>query len=102
MVIFLMLTSVILSTRTLAVVYLCVLLTVCNIIIKYVIKSLVVFCVMYTVTDLYKKRKKYIWIVKMITGNIMFISYSIIGETTMNNILCINPKKAKSPKPKKI
>lgn len=99
--IFIML-SVILSKRLLGIIYLCVLLTVFNIIVKYVINSLTVFCVIYTITDLYKKRKKYLWIVKIVIGNIRFLSYTIIGEATMNNILCAKSTKVKRLKSKKI
>jgi hypothetical protein len=99
--IFIML-SIISSKRTLGVIYLCVLLIIFNIIIKYVINSLIVFCVIYTISDLYKKRKKYIWIVKIVSGNIRFLSYTIIGETTINNILCIKPNKVRTIRPKKI
>ena len=81
------------SKRVFAILYLCILLIIINIIIKYVINSLVVFCVIYTFTDLYKKRKKYIWIIKIISGNIRFLMYSIIGETTISNILYIKPKR---------
>jgi hypothetical protein len=97
-----MLHSIITSKRTLGVIYLCVLLIIVNIIIKYVINSLVAFCIIYTITDIYKKRKKYTWIVKIIIGNIRFLSYTIIGETTINNILYIKPNKVRTIKPKKI
>lgn len=96
-----MLLSIISSKRVLGVIYLFVLLIIINVIIKYVIDSLLIFCVIYTVTDLYKKRKKYIWIVKIITSNVMFLSYSIIGEATINNILCIKPKNSRKLKQKK-
>lgn len=92
---------VLLSRRTLGLLYLCCLLIIINIIIKYVINLIVVFCVVYTITDLYKKRKKYIWIVKIIIGNLKFLSYTIIGETTINNVLFIRPKKVRIPRAKK-
>lgn len=89
------------SKRTIGLLYLCWLLLLINIITRYVINLFVVFCVIYTITDLYKKRKKYMWIVKIIIGNIKFLSYTIIGETTINNILFIKPKKVRVPKASK-
>lgn len=94
--------SIITSKRVLGVVYLFLLLIIINIFIKYVIDSLVAFCVIYTITDLYKKRKRYTWIVKIITSNVMFLSYSIIGEATISNILCVKQKNERKLKQKKI
>lgn len=94
--------SIITSKRVLGVIYLFVLLIVINIIIKYVIDSLIIFCVIYTITDLYNKRKKYIWIFKIVKSNVMFLSYTLIGEDTINTIFFVKSKKRRQLKEKKI
>lgn len=94
--------SIITSKRVLGVIYLFVLLIIINKITKYVIDSLIVFCVIYTITDLYNKRKKYIWIFKIIKSNVMFLSYTLIGEDTINTIFFVKSKKARKLKEKKI
>lgn len=98
MVIFLMLSSSILSKRTFGIIYLCIILIFVHIILKYVINIFVVFCIVYTITDLYKKRKKYMWIIRIVIGNIKFISYTIVGESTINSILHIKPKQVRTRK----
>lgn len=86
-------TSLIVSKRTFGIFYLCVLLVVFNIIVKYVLNLVIAFCVVYTTTDLYKNRKRYMWIIRVINGNVKFILCTIIGEDTINNVFYITPKK---------
>lgn len=66
-----------------------------NIVIKYILKLFLLFCVVYTVGDIYKKRKKYMWLIKFVNGNIKFIAYTFIGESTMNVLMNNKPKKLK-------
>jgi hypothetical protein len=86
-------TSLIVYKRAFGIFYLCVLLLFINIIIKYVLNMVVVFCVVYTMSDLYKNRRKYMWIIRVVNGNVKFILYTIVGEDTVNNILFITSKK---------
>jgi hypothetical protein len=86
-------TSVRVSRRAFGIFYLCLLLVLVNIIIKYVLNLVIAFCIVYTATDLYKNRKKYVWIIRLVNGNIKFILYTIVGQDTINNVFHITPKK---------
>jgi hypothetical protein len=51
-----------------------------NMFIKYVTTLFIAFCVVYTVQDLYKHRKKYLWIINISRNTIMLIVYYALGE----------------------
>jgi hypothetical protein len=62
----------------------CIVLTfyiILSMIIKYVYTMFLMFCVFYTMSDIYKHRRKYIWILKfMHSQTILFIKYSLGDE----------------------
>lgn len=90
-----MISSFLSYRRVVGITYLCIITILCNIVIKHLINLFVIFCVVYTITDLYKKRKKYLWIIRFVNGNLRFITYTVIGEENLNSILCIKQKKQK-------
>ncbi len=93
--------ALIFSRRTIGIFYLCFITLLINIIIKYVIKLFIVFCVVYTSMDLYKRRRKYLWIIRMINGNVKFILYSVIGEERFDELFLLRSKKIKQKSKKK-
>jgi hypothetical protein len=40
-----------------------------SIVVKYIIWAFTVFCMLYTCNDLYHKRKKYIWLLRLAQGS---------------------------------
>lgn len=94
-------TSLISSRRIIGIFYLCFLTLLINIFIKYVVKLFIVFCVVYTSMDLYKRRRKYLWIIGMINGNVKFILCSLIGEERVDDLFFIRSKNIKQKSKKK-
>lgn len=88
-------TSTLFSKRTFGVFYLCFMTLLAHIIVKHVLNLFVVFCVVYTSMDVYKKRKQYVWIIRLINGNVKFILYSVIGEDRVKDLFFMNTKKIK-------
>jgi hypothetical protein len=51
-----------------------------NMIIKYVFTLFVVFCVVYTMQDLYKHRKKFVWCLRMVINAIIVLTQFSMGD----------------------
>lgn len=73
-----------------------------NMIIKYVFTLFVVFCVVYTLKDLYKHRKRFVWCVRMVINAIILLTqYSIGDEYAQYVQSCFAYPKIKKPRNKK-
>lgn len=73
-----------------------------NMIIKYIITIFVIFCVVYTLQDVYKHRKKIIPFLKIIINSIILFTKFAIGDEYAQYIqTCCMPSKIKKPRNKK-
>lgn len=82
------------SKRLVALVYLVLFYIVMSTIFKYILKSFVIFCVIYTLQDCYKKRRKFMWVIYFIKGNVHIVTYALIGEE-MHSMCLSKPKRLK-------
>ena len=71
-----------------------------TIIVKYIYISFVMFCVMYTCTDLYKKRKRFTWVWWIGLAYMRWVSTFAFGKDYIEIILSSlrKPKSMKSMK----
>lgn len=84
--------------RLLGVLYIAVVCFVLHAIVRHLYTGFLMFCVMYTCSDVYKKRRKYMWIVRIVKGNVGWLVYALIGEDTINALLCVRKPKRKFDK----
>lgn len=72
-----------------------------NMVIKYVFTLFIVFCVVYTLQDLYKHRKKFVWFLKLITNTIvLFTQFSMGDEYAQYVQTCFTSSNSKVKKPR--
>jgi hypothetical protein len=71
--------------------------TLVNMFIKYVATLFVAFCVVYTVQDLYKHRKKYLWYFNLARNTLMLLVHYGLGEDAIQFFVAPK-KKARSKK----
>ncbi len=67
--------------------------TIVNAVIKYVMTAFVVFCVLYTVQDLYKHRKRYLWFFNGVYGSLILLVQYGLGDEYLKYIVPIKKKK---------
>lgn len=77
------------SKRMLAIVYLILLYIVISTVITYVLKSFVIFCVVYTLHDCYKKRRRFVWLFRLAMRNTQFVVYALVGDELYNALYSI-------------
>jgi hypothetical protein len=77
------------SKRLLALVYLVFLYIVMSTIVKYIFKSFVIFCVVYTLQDCYKKRRRFMWVFYMVKNNVQMVTYALVGDELYNDWYCV-------------
>jgi hypothetical protein len=66
-----------------------------NMFIRYVATLFIVFCVVYTVQDLYKHRKKYLWYFNMMRNTFMLLVHYGLGDDAIQFFEkhCVTTKK---------
>lgn len=69
-------------------IYLILLYLLVNAVFRYIYSGFLMFCVLYTCSDLLKKKRKYLWIIKMVKGNAWWLTIAIVGEQTVHTFLC--------------
>lgn len=79
------------SKRFLALLYLVLVYVVMSTIFKFVFRSFLMFCVVYTVSDCYKKRKKLMWVWIFTKTNIKFVTYAFLGDQCFQ-FLSVQPR----------
>jgi SNF family Na+-dependent transporter len=67
-------------------------------VIRYLYSLFIMYCVIYTVTDYYKKRKKYLWIVRIVIYNIHSVLVILIGQDVIDNVCRMFHLSAKTEK----
>lgn len=90
------------SKRFLALVYLVLFYTVMSVIFKYIFKSFVMFSVVYTLQDCYKKRRKFIWVFYLVKNNVQMVTYALVGDEFYNAWLLTRPNTFQKKLKKKI
>lgn len=84
------------SKRLLAIVYLILLYIVLSTIFIYLFRSFVIFCVIYTLQDGYKKRRRFMWVIQFVVRNTQLVVYALIGEELYHSWFGMkHPKKFK-------
>jgi len=79
------------SKRFLALLYLVLVYIVMSTIFKFVCRSFLMFCVVYTVSDCYKKRKKFMWVWTFTKNNVKFVTYAFLGDQ-WSQVLSVQPR----------
>lgn len=47
---------------------------------RLIFKTFIIYCVVYTVSDCYKKRRRFLWVLHIVRNNIQIVTYALLGE----------------------
>ena len=64
--------------------YILILYILVSTIFRYLYTLFLMYCVVYTMSDMYKKRRRFLWVTRFICGNIRFVAIGVIGENVYN------------------
>lgn len=89
------------TRRFVALVYLVIIYVVLNAIVKYIFTSFIIFCVIYTLSDGYKKRRRFMWIFYIVKDNVRLVTYALIGDSLYDTLSLKHPPKRLKPSKEK-
>ena len=87
-------------SRIFVIAYIVILYILVTTIFRYIYTLFLMYCVVYTMSDMYKKRRRFLWITRFICGNIRFVAIGVIGQDVYN--CYFGAKKRLKSKPIKI
>lgn len=71
-------------SRLFVIAYIVILYILVSTIFRYIYTLFLMYCVVYTLSDMYKKRRRFLWVTRFICGNIRFVAIGMIGQDVYN------------------